>query len=412
MACILGPIGFIAQHFREMSITRTKERNDSAAVDDPLMLHEDSEKPPSTSIERLRRYIIDGQFVRASLILPLCICLSRTPESKKDIVKATCRLLFRKRMYRAVNILLLLYEKKYGILASDTLISLKALARLERGDILRAKMILTQAISSRPVDQANPFHLLNLSYVYEREGNFDQSLELLDRVLETKEGSDCPLALNNKAYILTEITLIRHYRDETRMKQIIQEAKSAINRAMQNPNSGHISHIEDTKGLIHLVLGEYSAAIDCFSRVADTSAAAQFHLGLFFMMGTKDYIRAEYFLRSALYQTSRKSNPWFYGLIRFHLDLVSNARRDRLTCGPGLIFSHLKDYVEKLKGVSNKIIYKNNVTEGLEDVLWAKRMSLLNGLSNLFAEICMKLWNPELAPAHAKENKRGLDEAP
>ena len=80
---------------------------------------------------------------------------------------------------------------------------------------------------------------------------------------------------------------------------IANKSKDLIDLALGQLDAAYMGNLFDTKGFFHLLLGQYKDAIYYLAQAADTNASAKFHLGLLYMIGSKDLYKAEYFFRIA-----------------------------------------------------------------------------------------------------------------
>jgi Tfp pilus assembly protein PilF len=64
--------------------------------------------------------------------------------------------------------------------STDQRLANKGFEAIEKGQLVDAERVLTEALDSNP---DNPYALLNLGTVYQRTGRFDQAREMFERVI-------------------------------------------------------------------------------------------------------------------------------------------------------------------------------------------------------------------------------------
>ncbi|MDI6809196.1 MAG: hypothetical protein QME66_09480 [Candidatus Eisenbacteria bacterium] len=290
---------------------------------------------------RICRLFREGPIIVAQIVYAYYRFLSKKKTTEKELAKMKCRIYFRRKKYERVICEVNQYERGYVTEPSASLTSLKALALLNTGEVQNAEAILNQAIWAKRAC-ASPLHMLTLVYIYYVKGELANAVSLNDQVLAMEGGETCSLALNNKAYFLCEQALMERRDDAEYIRKTAKNAEIFLKRAFKYAREPqYIGNLMDTRGFIHMLLGEYREALQCLASASATNAAARFHLALLFMIASRNYYRAEYYLRSALALINKRANKRLYYLVSCHLRLCLKARKQRETFNSRIIFTHL-----------------------------------------------------------------------
>ena len=203
--------GFLFQHIRISSARAAIIRTDLEMIENPANL---LKKKVIPAIAIYSKANINRSLSRGSTTVPVVLSFwhryfTGQLSDVKEITKIRCRIKMLQGKYKGVLQIIDDYSRRGRGAHSDTLDSLYALALCYLEKPRSAIKFLENVIEkdSHNGETAKFYHRLNLGYIYQRKGDILKAQGIYLGLLNDKTFKNCPLTLNNAAYVLVENAL-------------------------------------------------------------------------------------------------------------------------------------------------------------------------------------------------------------